>query len=374
MVEKEEIKKTDFSNFISTQPNNINFNNNNNNNFKDFTILNTDNINSNIANNHRNIKAEVSEGSMDSSTIYKIKEKLNSHQYTDIISERENSKKLINDFIKDSISFNYNNHNNNDISNNTNISTNPNVINKNINNNNNNKNCDFFEDKKINFGKDEENKSTNNNNNNQEIINNYFNNQQQQKSANKSENQNTEAFDFYEKQRFSDLSYNNINVNNQENSKNKNPFENYQNQNKQIFNNALNNFEIKENKSFDKIQNEILEKNKTMGNNEKEKEQDQSPQEEIRSNKAKSVVQESNSNNNQNNNKPSKADKILEIVIKIRTIEDVSSIVYHLFGEDILDKLISPNVDEELIEKVDATIQEIEKLMLKGKKFCFICF
>jgi hypothetical protein len=31
--------------------------------------------------------------------------------------------------------------------------------------------------------------------------------------------------------------------------------------------------------------------------------------------------------------------------------------------KDILDKIISPNVDEELIEKVDATIQEIEKLM-----------
>ena len=47
------------------------------------------------------------------------------------------------------------------------------------------------------------------------------------------------------------------------------------------------------------------------------------------------------------------------------TIEDVSSIVYHLFGEDILDKIISPNVDEELIEKVDATIQELEKLIEK---------
>ncbi len=72
-------------------------------------------------------------------------------------------------------------------------------------------------------------------------------------------------------------------------------------------------------------------------------------------------------------NQNKRADKILDIVVKIRTVEDISALVFHLFGEDVLDRIISPDADEELIEKVEATIQEVERLMNKGnfdyKKF-----
>ena len=54
-------------------------------------------------------------------------------------------------------------------------------------------------------------------------------------------------------------------------------------------------------------------------------------------------------------------------MVKIRTFEDISAIIIHLFGEDVLDRILSENADEEFIDKVEETIKEIERLMDKGK-------
>jgi len=66
-----------------------------------------------------------------------------------------------------------------------------------------------------------------------------------------------------------------------------------------------------------------------------------------------------------------KAEKILDIVLKIRTIEDISLVINKIFGGEILNKIISPDVDEKLIERIDSTIKDIEKLMEKGKIIIF---
>jgi len=299
LLEKEEIKKSDFSNFTKRD-------------FNSDPPINTTTTNDFEQNINNQAAAEAS---LDSSFLYKIREKLDYSQYNDIITERENSKKLINDFIKDSLNFNYNNNNN---------------ISESYNN----------------FSPSAAQKPPQTNllyNYNSSIINDEF--------ASSEVNQQT--------------------INNKKN-------------NNFVCDNNSNNFNFK---NISKIESGINEQaaesqmiqTKITSNRENQKENSiknlsNSSEKKIKNdsaNKGLKNISNSYSSNNGNMksfspNRFSKADKILEIVIKIRTVEDISSIVYHLFGEDVLDKIISPSVDEELIEKVDATIQEIERLMLKG--------
>jgi hypothetical protein len=279
---------------------------------------------------------EVAEDSLDSSFLYKIKEKLNYSQYNDIISERENSKKLINDFIKDSLSFKYNSNDNN------------------INNNSENLNFsthqklhyDYYkeisnEDKKlITFGKNEENNNqVFNNANNYEIgkninKNNFYPNNEKSLNVSDQKQKISKTSNFQSNSNFNNLNERKGNINQTE-AESYRISNSLENKNETARNIKINNNEYDEEKPINNFQ--------TKESNE------------IDSNKASLSP-----------NKISKSDKILEIVLKIRTVEDISSIIYHLFGDDILDKIISPNIDQELIEKVDATIQEIERLMQKG--------
>jgi len=325
--DREEIKKTDFSNPLSTIPNSTNINN----------------LNSNLNNNNKHNEA-VRE-SMDSSTIYKIKEKLDTYQYNDMMTERENSKKLINDFIRESLNFNYND--NNRILDNYNFSSykrlnlnNENTIISNYYLNTNlNNNLSSPDRKIITFGIDEEDKNSINEN---YKINNLS-------GGSKNFNRDLEISNFNENNKI------NQNLENKE-------AEEYKEKNllnregKKLLNNTKENIE---NQNF--LNSEFrISKEKFS--------------EEIAFNE--NTYNKSHLNSNINNieekinsnlpNKISRADKILQIIFKIKSSEDISSIVVHLFGEDILNKIITPNVDEELIEKVDATIQEIERLMQKG--------
>ena len=278
---------------------------------------------------------EVAEDSLDSSFLYKIKEKLNYSQYNDIISERENSKKLINDFIKDSLSFKYNsNHNNiNNNSENLNFSTYQKLhydYNKEITN----------EDKKlITFGKNEENNTqVLNNANNYELgknKNNFYPNYEKSLNVTDQKQKINNTSNFPSNSILNNINERKVGNNNQAEAESYRVRNSLENKNETARNNKINNNEYDKEKPINNFQSK--ESN------------------EIDINKA-----------SLSSNKISKSDKILEIVLKIRTVEDISSIIYHLFGDDILDKIISPNIDQELIEKVDATIQEIERLMQKG--------
>ena len=61
-----------------------------------------------------------------------------------------------------------------------------------------------------------------------------------------------------------------------------------------------------------------------------------------------------------------RADKILWIILKIKNSEEVSLLVQNLFGKDILDKLISSNIEDCLIDKVEKSILEIEEFKERG--------
>ena len=101
-IEKEEYKKTENSNYINSVPNTNVIT----------SELNTINLNNNL--NCIPIKKNLYKGndeSLNTSTISKIKDKISSNnQYNDIMSEREYSKKLIDDYLKDTLNLNYNNY------------------------------------------------------------------------------------------------------------------------------------------------------------------------------------------------------------------------------------------------------------------------
>lgn len=358
--EKEEIKKINSANPLNSNNNLINNNYKNQiyNNYQDQSNIennrNQDNAYYNISNTNNALKSESSsninnlnksneaaEDSMDNSFLYKIKDKLNYSQYNEIITERENSKKLINDFIKESLSFNYNNNN----INNYNINNPENLNNLNFSPNqklNYNYDKDLIDEEKklLTFGKEEENKNNANNKNE-----NKFN-------LNKNNNYPTKH-----EQNTIFNSCDIISLNKPNDSIDKND--------KEIINSEQSeNLKDAKYSDAENQKNKITKEKNNVANNNNNNYETNSGQ--------KTEIQVKKSNENINNNisfspkSKNRADKILEIVIKIRTVEDISSIVFHLFGEDILDKIISPTADEDLIEKVDATIQEIEKLMQKG--------
>lgn len=382
ILENEEFKKNELLNSIVTNPSNHNIEDKGSN----FAKI---NINENYDDIHtitlkQNIKKfdnaglksnDIEEESFDSSMIYKIKEKLNYSQYNEIISERENSKKLINDYIKDSLIFNNNKNNipsKNDITFNLNL--------KNSSNLNYAANNNFHSDEKIiTFGRQEENKihlynynlSNISNNkitdNDSNAIVNDFNNKDITYIHNSKNSSNIAQTNPNNKEKIK-ITYNTFDISIQEEKleqidKEFNEKSLHKDDNLILRNRALNlkNYENKiENDSNINAQSlEIINNNNNINNN----------------SDVYDFLNEKNNKNifNNNNsflpNQSTRADKILEIVVKIRTIEDISSIIYHLFGEDILDKIISLKVDDDLIEKIDATIKEIERLMKNGILF-----
>jgi hypothetical protein len=335
-VYEEDIKKTELSNPLTTIPNtnnnnlNTNFNKN-----SDFTILNTNHnmndpnqvyLDTNIYKNNESVKESI-----DSATFYKMKEKLNSSQFNQIISERENNKKFITNYIKDSLSFNYNNFQNANINNyeimhsNTNNKEDFNNNNLNFNRNSNSNFYNNIDDRKIvTFGRQEENKNFTNIKNNPKTV---------------------------------------CNIENSLNSEKELIWENSKNFNSNILNSGKKSerkspekYEYKDDYKKQNFHNNKYYENKIISTN----------MDNPNYNKEIKNINDSNKNYDNTINKTSKADKILEIIIKIRTIDDVASIVTHLFGEDILDKLISPNIEDDIVEQVEATIREIERLMQRG--------
>lgn len=74
----------------------------------------------------------------------------------------------------------------------------------------------------------------------------------------------------------------------------------------------------------------------------------------------------------ENNRIKKKPDRIIKIVMKINTCPDTSDIVSQLFGEDILERIISPDAEEEMINDIEQIISEIDTLKLNNNNNQFI--
>lgn len=57
----------------------------------------------------------------------------------------------------------------------------------------------------------------------------------------------------------------------------------------------------------------------------------------------------------------SKPNRIIEIILKIKSCPETSSIITQIFGDDILERIISPDFDNRLIDEVEQTIFEINQ-------------
>lgn len=277
-------------------------------------------IDSNKPCNKGTIKNELSENSKNATALMNAKDNLPNYKYNDIISEREISKKLINDYVKDGLNLknSFKNNINNDISNT-------------LENSNNDK---YQDNNPFSTAIKEENKN--------ELLSNNIVNKINKELSSLNCNYN-----------YNDLNNDFLNKNNNDNN-----LGDFCNDNKLNCHNIKQNIKVKTN-----LKNNL---------GEMESINNRPPITELIINNDSNDKSENHNQSMKEINVPKrsankKADKILEIVVKIKTVEDISSIVYHLFGEDILDQLISPDVDEELIEKVENTIEEIENLMQKGK-------
>lgn len=83
-----------------------------------------------------------------------------------------------------------------------------------------------------------------------------------------------------------------------------------------------------------------------------------------------------NNNNNSNkggvcnikqmitNPKKQKVSKVTDIIIKINSDQELYDLLSQLFGDNIIEKLTSTNIDNIFIENIEKTIQEIERLRL----------
>jgi hypothetical protein len=80
-------------------------------------------------------------------------------------------------------------------------------------------------------------------------------------------------------------------------------------------------------------------------------------------------------NNNSNNDiynikqtvsnpKKQKVSKVTDIIIKINSDQELYDLLSQLFGDNIIEKLTSTNIDNIFIENIEKTIQEIERLRL----------
>ena len=62
------------------------------------------------------------------------------------------------------------------------------------------------------------------------------------------------------------------------------------------------------------------------------------------------------------NSKKKKVSRVTDLVMKINSDQELYDLTIQLFGDDILDKLMSPNVEIPFIENIEKTIEEIERL------------
>ena len=70
----------------------------------------------------------------------------------------------------------------------------------------------------------------------------------------------------------------------------------------------------------------------------------------------------SNNTNTQNKNNNNKPDRIIQIIMKIKSCPDTSAIISQLFGEDVLKRIISSDAEVEMINDLEQIISEIEVL------------
>ena len=64
------------------------------------------------------------------------------------------------------------------------------------------------------------------------------------------------------------------------------------------------------------------------------------------------------------NPKKQKVSKVTDIIIKINSDQELYDLLSQLFGDNIIEKLTSTNIDNIFIENIEKTIQEIERLRL----------
>ena len=68
------------------------------------------------------------------------------------------------------------------------------------------------------------------------------------------------------------------------------------------------------------------------------------------------------SHQNMPHSKKKKVSRVTDLVMKINSDQELYDLTIQLFGDDILDKLMSPNVEIPFIENIEKTIDEIERL------------
>ena len=91
------------------------------------------------------------------------------------------------------------------------------------------------------------------------------------------------------------------------------------------------------------------------------------------------INEEKNKNNNEDineyikNNKNTKdikqkASRVANLVMKFNFDSEMNEMICQLFGEDVIDRLMSSEVTDDLIERVEESVNEIERLREKDKK------
>lgn len=78
------------------------------------------------------------------------------------------------------------------------------------------------------------------------------------------------------------------------------------------------------------------------------------------SNNINNLILENNNSNNVNQQTKKKSDRIIEILMKIKACEDTSSILTKIYGDNLIDKIISPDLEENLLNEIEKTIIEIQ--------------
>jgi len=78
------------------------------------------------------------------------------------------------------------------------------------------------------------------------------------------------------------------------------------------------------------------------------------------------LVLESNNSNNVNQQTKKKSDRIIEILMKIKACEDTSSILTKIYGDNSIDKIISSDLEENLLNEIKKTIFEIQSYKQKN--------
>ncbi len=72
------------------------------------------------------------------------------------------------------------------------------------------------------------------------------------------------------------------------------------------------------------------------------------------------LILENNNSINVNQHVKKKSDRIIDILMKIKGCEDTSSILTKIYGENLIDKVISPDLEENILNEMEKTILEIQ--------------